>query len=135
LTASIDAQHGDPALDEVLQQIAVVGADLNDALGGREPKFLDRAIGVAPGVLEPALGRGGKHGYSLTVRAAPVTHGTCTRKQASQTHAERIERLDLVQLLAAATVHPGGDMPRSTRVCVRSAAARATRQWRAPRRR
>ena len=54
----LDPEHGDLALVEVLQQVAVVGGDLDDVAALVEPEALDHLLGVAAAVLEPARGVG-----------------------------------------------------------------------------
>ena len=49
----LDAEHGDPALVEVLQQVAVVGGELDHVAVGPELEALDHLLDVAAGVLEP----------------------------------------------------------------------------------
>ena len=50
----LDPEHGDAALDEVLEQVAVVARDLDDLAVGAEAEPLRHIADVGTGVLEPA---------------------------------------------------------------------------------
>ena len=49
----LDAEHGNPLLDEVLEQIAVVRGDLDHARSAVEAKAVGRHVGVVLRVLQP----------------------------------------------------------------------------------
>ncbi len=49
----LDAKNRDLSLDEVLQQVAVVGGQLEDVARAVEPPALDHGVNVLPGVLQP----------------------------------------------------------------------------------
>jgi hypothetical protein len=49
----LDAQHGNLALAEPAQQIAVVAGDLHDPALGAEVEAVDRHLGIASRVVEP----------------------------------------------------------------------------------
>ncbi len=58
----LDAEHGDLALVEELQQIAIVGGDLHDVAVAVQAESLDHLLGVGATVLQPARGVRGEVG-------------------------------------------------------------------------
>ena len=58
----LDAEAGDAALHEVLQQIAVVACHLDHAARRGEPEVSDHLLRVATAVVEPGIGEGGEVG-------------------------------------------------------------------------
>jgi len=50
-----NAQNGNPAGDEVAEQIAIVTGQLDDRASRTQVESLDHLIGVVPGVLEPGF--------------------------------------------------------------------------------
>ena len=96
----LDAQHRHAARDEMLQQVAVVAGDLHHLAAGPSLQRLDRHLGVAPRMLDPA----GRVGREVGVLGEDLLR----RDELLQLHQEalvadvgvqRIERLHLVQLL------------------------------------
>ena len=50
-----DAGDGDAGLDEILEEVAVVGSDLDDVVVGGELESLGYFVAVGFGVVEPGL--------------------------------------------------------------------------------
>jgi hypothetical protein len=65
----LDPQHGDLALVEELQQVAVVGGDLHDVTVSAQRQSFDHLLGVAAAVLDPA---GGVRGEVCVVGEDPL---------------------------------------------------------------
>ncbi len=97
----VDAQHGDAALDEVLQEVAVVAGDLDHEAVGSQPELLDQAHGVEPGVLDE-VGRERRVVRVALVEQHLARHGLGQLRQAAglaQRHREREGRLRPVELV------------------------------------
>ena len=58
----LDAERRDAALDDVLQQVAVVAGDLDHEGVSAEAEALDRRLDVPPGVRDPGVRVGGEVG-------------------------------------------------------------------------
>jgi hypothetical protein len=60
LAGRLDPQHVEATRHKVLEQVPVVGGDLDDLAAGAESEALDDRVGVSPRVGDPAVGIRGK---------------------------------------------------------------------------
>ena len=123
----LDAEHGHAALDEVLQQVAVVAGDLDDLAERVRARTARSSLGVALGVLEPArrvrrevrvVGED-LPPASRTPRAAP---GSSSRRRARAADRTAPSRSTLLRRQVG---FASGDMPRSANDVAQRRAAEA----------
>ena len=96
----LHAEHRDALRQEVLQEVAVVGRDLDDEAPGSEPEPIGHLVGVAAGVLDPRVGVGGE----VRVLGEDVLGGHELRDldepaALARANVQRVEGLALLELL------------------------------------
>ena len=96
----LDAEHRDALRQEVLQEVAVVGRDLDDEALGSEPEPIGHLVDVAAGVLDPRVRVGGE----VRVLGEDVLGGHELRDldepaALARANVQRVEGLALLELL------------------------------------
>ncbi len=93
-------EHTKAAFAEVLQQIAVVAADLDDPAAGAEAEALDRHRAIAPRVFEPGLRIGREIGiFPEDALGRDIGFHLRQEAGAAHPHGEGIERLHGVEFV------------------------------------
>ena len=95
----VDAQDGDPAGDEVAEEVAVVAGHLDDPAVGPQAEPLDHGVGELTGVLDPGVGEGREVRVLAEDLVGRHVLGQLDQEAvAADPDVERVEGLHLVEL-------------------------------------